>query len=65
MKKKHPYYLNVEQAARVYVDPGGLLEVLGELVLVVLLDLHHLQRHWSVRGHVTTWRPLIGQYEVT
>ena len=41
-KTSNAPYLDVEEAAWVDVDPSGLLEVLGELVLVVLLDLHDL-----------------------
>ena len=34
--------MNIEHAAGVDVDPGGLGEEGGQLVLVVLLHLHHL-----------------------
>ena len=47
-----PLHLDVEEAARVDVDTGGLLEVLGELVLVVLLDLHHLVLEPRVLGEL-------------
>ena len=49
-KTSNAPYLDVEEAAWVDVDPGGLLEVLGELVLVVLLDLHHLVLEPRVLG---------------
>ena len=49
-KTSNAPYLDVEEATRVDVDPGGLLEVLGELVLVVLLDLHHLVLEPRVLG---------------
>ena len=51
-KTSNAPYLDVEEAARVDVDPGGLLEVLGELVLVVLLDLHHLVLEPRVLGEL-------------
>ena len=45
-----PLDLDVKQTARIHLDPRHLLEILGQLVLVVLLHLHHLVLEPGVLG---------------
>ena len=45
-----PLDLDVKQTARIHLDPRHLLQILGQLVLVVLLHLHHLVLEPGVLG---------------
>ena len=48
------------------LEPPDLVDVvlhhLGRVELHVAVSAGALQRDWSVRGHVTPWRPLIGPH---
>ena len=51
---------------RALLEPPDLVDVvlhhLGRVELHVAVSAGALQRHWSVQGHVTPWRPLIGPH---